>query len=103
MAKTKNGVYHDLKESEFILNLDYGNDNVKFFFSSEFNLDRFNRRIKNYVNDETAKFNAKHHCKADLTVLLYVSLYKMIEKRGFYVIFNNTPIENVNGVLKVGV
>lgn len=102
MAKTKDGVYHDLTESEYIIDFYYGHDNLKLYFSSDFNKERFNKRIENYVTDETLKFNAKHNCKADLTILLYISLYKLLEKRGFYVILNNKPITIINGIMKVG-
>lgn len=103
MACTKDGVFHDLKESTYILNKYIGNDFIQLYFSSEFNLTRFNKRIDNYVTDENIKFGSKYNCKCDMTCLLYISLYRMIEKRGFYIILNNQIIKEVNGILKVGV
>lgn len=102
MACTKDGIYHDLTESIYKERYRLGNDDITLVFSSEFNQLRFKRRIKNYVHDETFKFNNKYKCKSDITTLLYISLYRMIEKRGFYVKLNNSIIKEVNGVLKVG-
>lgn len=103
MACTKDGIYHDIEESVIKNKYFIGNDELIIYFSSEFNQKRFNDKIDNYVHDETAKFNHKYNCKSDLTTLLYISLYRMIEKRGFFVILNNTKIKEVNGILKVGV
>ena len=103
MACTKDGIYHDIEESVIKNKYNIGNDELIIYFSSELNKKRFNDKIDNYVHDETAKFNNKFRCKSDLTTLLYISLYRMIEKRGFFVILNNTRIKEVNGILKVGV
>ena len=49
--KTKRGVYQDISESDYFYEL----DGVRYYFSSEFNLNRYKDRVKDYVNNELLK------------------------------------------------
>lgn len=74
-----------------------------FHFSSEFNAQRFKTKINSYIETETLKLNSKYRTNfnADIVILLY--LYRLIEKRGFYVLSsNNLPIsKNYEVVMEI--
>ena len=85
----KSNVCYNLVKTEYITNY----QQYKFHFSSEFNKQRFDTQIKNYVENESLKLNAKYRTiiKADIVFALY--LYRTIEKRGFYVLdHRNLPL-----------
>lgn len=59
--------------------------NVYFYFSSEFNKNRFIERIDDFIINETNKLKAKFHVNIKFEMYLAFVLYKRIEKRGFRV------------------
>lgn len=84
MPITRRGVYHNLKESKYVVS----NTDITFFFSSEHTLNKF---MNGYQ-----KFRVKQHKKVehltDLTrnplnfdMMHDIEFYKETEKRGFYV------------------
>lgn len=80
MPATKSGIYHNLKESKYAIS----NQEIAFFFSSEFYLTKFmngyhnNReKFKQKMKEETIDLN--------FDVLGDILYYKSIEKRGFLV------------------
>lgn len=78
-------VEYDLLKSDY----KYCIGKFQFYFSSIFNLRRFKRDYKSYVELETSKLIAKYHVNIDLTDYLIVAFYKKIEKRGFRILTYN--------------
>ena len=90
-------VYYDLEKSPFT----YEINNIKFYFSSKFYLEKFKKSIDNYLMVENYRFTQRYKLKLEKVYFngfLLVSLYKKCEKRGFYIesnmykIFDNTFI-----------
>ena len=87
--KTKNGIELDLKNSSYI----YDYNNLKFYFSSKFYLKKFQENLSYYLFMETTKIINKYKVKINLYLFLAISLYQKIEKRGFYIKYENEEIE----------
>lgn len=78
-------VEYDLNNSEYISKVhDY-----LYYFSSEFNLNRFNEGVYNFIKEETNKLKARYHVNIDISDYLTLVFYKRIEKRGFKVLTYN--------------
>lgn len=75
-------VEYDLNNSEYISKV---HDYI-YYFSSEFNLNRFNEGLYDFIKTETNKLKAKYHVGIDISDYLSLVFYKRIEKRGFKVI-----------------
>lgn len=75
-------VEYDLDNSEYISKV---HDYV-YYFSSEFNLNRFNDGLYDFIKTETGKLKAKYHVGIDISDYLSIVFYKRIEKRGFKVL-----------------
>lgn len=95
--KTVNGVYLDINESDYIYEL----DGVAYYFSSEFNKNRFKDKVIDYVNNETMKLKNKYKVNCNFDLFFQLSFYKRIEKRGYKVVelSNNTRITKETTVL----
>ena len=87
--KTKNGIYLDLKESEYKINY----NGLIYYFSSELYLNKFKSNIKQYIIEETAKIKAKYKINIYFDTMLTLSFYKKIEKRGFRVVYKENEKE----------
>lgn len=72
-------VYLDLNESIYY----YDYEGLRYYFSSEFNLTRFRKNIDEFVKMESFKMINRYKVKANWNLLLTISYYKKIEKRGF--------------------
>ena len=81
--KTKNGIYLDLKESEYKINY----NGLIYYFSSELYMYKFKNNVKQFIIEETAKLKAKYKINIYLDTMLTLSFYKKIEKRGFRVVY----------------
>ena len=88
----KSNVWYNLSNSPYFTKL----NGYTFYFSSQFNLNRFNTKIKsNYLEDETLKLSSKFKCKINCQIIIAILLYRTIEKRGFYILgANNYPLES---------
>lgn len=95
--KTVNGVYLDINESDYIYEL----DGVAYYFSSEFNKNRFKDKVIDYVNNETMKLKNKYKVNCNFDLFFQLSFYKRIEKRGYKVVelSNNTRITKETTIL----
>lgn len=80
--KTKRGVYQDISESDYYYDL----DGVRYYFSSEFNLERYKTRVKDYVNNEIIKLKYRFKINCSFDLYFQLAFYKRIEKRGFKVV-----------------
>lgn len=85
---TVRGVYLDLKESKFIF--EYGK--LKFVFSSKIYLNKFKNNYISYLRDETNKLHINYKGTVCADDVLLLKLYKIIEKRGFLVYYNNKEL-----------
>lgn len=79
--KTRGGVYIDLKESEYKLQV----ANYTFVFSSKIYCEKFKNGYNQFIEQENLKFNSKYGINCNLFVYLLFAYYKKIEKRGFLV------------------
>ena len=81
-------VYNDINESTYTFKY---NDLV-FYFSSQFYQEKFERMYIQFLKDETMKLKIKFKCNIYCDEMILLLLYKKIEKRGFKVLYNDTPI-----------
>ena len=95
--KTKNGIYLNLKESEYKINY----NGLIYYFSSELYMYKFKNNVKQFIIEETAKLKAKYKINICLDTMLTLSFYKKIEKRGFRIVYkeNEKEIELSQDVL----
>ncbi|MBQ9012852.1 MAG: hypothetical protein IJ094_04725 [Bacilli bacterium] len=77
-------VYQNINESAFICEI----KEIKFYFSSSFNLRRFKEKCLDYALSEERKVINKFHIDIDMEKYLLISFYKKIEKRGFLIEYN---------------
>lgn len=80
--KTENGIYLDLKESEYKV-LKCG---LVFYFSSKFYMEKFKKNVENYTHDEMLKLYNKYKVSSNFKIYLMIAFYKKIEKRGFRIV-----------------
>lgn len=82
MPATKKGIYHNLRESKYVVS----NSEITFYFSSEFyllkfldgyheNRDKYKKRLGSLLIDSPLNLN----------VVADICFYQTIEKRGFFV------------------
>lgn len=85
MKTEKRGIYLKLNESPFV----YEKFGFKFYFSSEFYMNKFKQGLREFIDNENMKLEIRY--KNPLNAQLYFMLvyYKRIEKRGYRIIFNN--------------
>jgi len=101
--KTRRNVYHNLEESPYITKF----NDFKFSFSSKFYQNKFEENLLDYINEESKNFKNKYNVNINLTDLLAFNLYRKIEKRGCYCIYNNSSInryiikDNMNCYLQI--
>lgn len=87
--QTKNGIEFNLKESNYIFKM----GDFTFYFSSEFYLNKFKSEVQNFINMETSKMIAKYKVNINLYFYFAMAFYRKIEKRGFYVNYQDKEIE----------
>ena len=78
-------VFKDINES----NYKFKYDNLVFYFSSEFYLEKFIKEHAQFIKDETMKLKIKYKCSIYCDEMILLLLYKRIEKRGFKVKYKN--------------
>ena len=85
----KSKVCYNLYKSEFFTIFKHHT----FYFSSQFNKDRFDKKLTEYIETETSKLNSKYGCIINGSeVVIALHYYTLIEKRGFYVVKDGLPI-----------
>ena len=78
-------VYQNIEESYY----KYEINDIKFYFSSSFNLRRFKEKCIDYSMLEERKIKNRYHVNINMKEYFLLSLYKTIEKRGFLIKYNN--------------
>ena len=81
MARVSDHIYYDIFESD--LSITY--KDLIMYFSSEFNLTRFQNKILNFIKEENSKLKVKYNVEVEFDEMLIIAYYKKIEKRGFRV------------------
>lgn len=81
--KTINGIYLDLKESDYKLNY----NGLIYYFSSELYMNKFKNNVKQFIVEETAKLRTKYKINIYFDTMLTIAYYKKIEKRGFRIVY----------------
>lgn len=84
-----NIVCYELEDSPFFLRI----DDFMFYFSSDFYRKKFESEYKDYIRNETLKLNVKYKMLVYADEMLLLTLYKLIEKRGFKVKYKGVEIE----------
>lgn len=86
---TKNGIELNIKESKFNFTV----NEIKFYFSSELYMNKFKNEYQTFIDMETIKLKNKYKVNIKADVMLMISFYKRIEKRGFYIMNLKTMTE----------
>lgn len=81
-------VFKDINES----NYKFKYDDLVFYFSSQFYLEKFIKEHKQFLKDETMKLKIKYKCSIYCDEMILLLLYKRIEKRGFKVKYKNKEL-----------
>ena len=76
-----NHVYQDITKSDITFEV----DDIKFYFSSLFNRERFKKKYEDFVNEEGNKVMIKYKLPINMKKYLLLSLYHKIEIRGFLI------------------
>ena len=77
--KTKNGIYNDLNESTYKMEL----LGVTFYFSSEFYLNKFKNNVINFINQEKEKLFTRYGVNLfidGINLFFAISYYRKVEK-----------------------
>lgn len=82
MKKTRGGVYHNLEYSTYF----YIIDDITFYFSSEYNRNRFVRDYKKERLKIDKSLSNRFDVDINTSILADLRLYRDVEKRGFHVL-----------------
>lgn len=86
MPPTQRGIYHNLKESKYVVS----NTEIMLYFSSELYLNHFVEKVEKNRVRYRSKFEAGLHLNSD--TLADILLYTEVEKRGFRVVLRGLEI-----------
>jgi hypothetical protein len=81
MPITKRGVYHNLKESKYVVS----NSDITFFFSSEHTLNKFMNGYHKFREKRRQQTFDILATPINFDTVADIEFYKKTEKRGFYV------------------
>ena len=76
--KTERGIYLNINESDYL----FENENYKFYFSSQFYLNKFKENYKKFAEIEVLKLYNSYKFFIPYQAF-WIVYYKKIEKRGF--------------------
>ena len=93
MELTRAGVCYDLPNSPYHVTISYGDQNVKFMFSSKLNADKFKDRLILNRKDRNGMLSKQFGFEIEYDILCDIHLYNKIEKRGFYISANGKGLE----------
>lgn len=94
--KSARGIYYDLKESEYFVEMNINSEKIILYFSSLFIRKKFLENVGEYIHNENLKLSIAYKIDIDATKLLILSYYKKLEKRGFRVLINDKEIIDNN-------
>ena len=90
-----NIVYQNIEESYYSYNI----NDITFYFSSSFNLKRFKEKCIDYSITEERKLINRYHVNIDMKIYFLISLYKLIEKRGFLIEYKNIKYKEIDTLI----
>lgn len=90
---TRAGVCYDLTKTPYEVIIRYSTNELKFKFSSEYNLNNFNSKLEENRDRLTESFTKRFGFSVSNDLLADLKLYEKIEKRGFL-------IESKEGLIK---
>ena len=82
-------IYNNIDESTYLFEY----NDLKFYFSSMFYLEKFEREYSSFLKSETMKLKVKFKCNINCDAMILLLLYKKIEKRGFRVYYKDLLIK----------
>jgi hypothetical protein len=89
MPATAKGIYHNLRESKYVVS----NTEITFYFSSKFYLNKFMAEYQTHREKFTTRMEKLvNDSPYNVDTLADIKLYKDIEKRGFFVKLFNVKI-----------
>ena len=68
--KSARGIYYDLEESDYFVELTINEEVIKFYFSSLFLRKKFLEQVGTYMNNENLKLNITYKVDIDASKLL---------------------------------
>lgn len=81
MPATRKGIYHNLRESKYVVS----NSEITFFFSSRFYLEKYIKEYKTHRFEFMKRMEKlTGETPLNMEILADITLYKTIEKRGFF-------------------
>ena len=84
---TRSGVAYDLKVSPHILDVIYdGSHSIKFVFSSEFYMNKFEEKLEDNRNEINGKLSKRYGFTITNNKLADIKLYEKVEKKGFLIL-----------------
>lgn len=87
--KTYYGTFTDINESD--IKFSYGN--YDYYFTSQFNKNKFEENVEDFVYIEEIKLKNKYSVNINLKDYLAVAFYKKVQKKGFRVEFKGIKID----------
>lgn len=94
-----NHVYQDITKSDITFEI----DDIKFYFSSLFNKERFKRKYESFINEEENKIMIKYKFPINMRKYLLLSLYHKIEIRGFLVEINEKKLKKDDIIINTNI
>lgn len=81
-------VYYDIEKTPF----KYEKFGYIFYFTSNFNRERYINNVKKYIKEENLKNQSKYKVNIDFNIMLAMSYYLKIEKRANKVLWHGKDI-----------
>ena len=92
---SRNGIFYDLKKSNYRYFTEYNNgDRAEFVFSSSLYYDKFFNRIAENRRSVCESISKRFNLNCEFNILSDISLYCKIEKRGFLIYYNGKSMNN---------
>lgn len=83
--KTRNEIYYDLSQTAHTLNVDYGEQTIKYHFSSALYRFKFQQRMESNRKLIQESLSNRFGIDINSAIIADLRLYNMIEKRGYYI------------------
>lgn len=93
MIKSRYGIFYNTSDSDIY----YDYKDLRFYFSSHFNCDKFQKLYKLFIESENSKIVNRFKINIDLSYYFMITLYQSVESRGFKIINTKSNKEIVNG------
>lgn len=102
MKLTRRGVCYDLSESPYTYEMNYNDNFITFYFSSEFNKERFINKLVSYRKYVNNSLSNRFGVTISVDEISDIKLYSTYEKRGFFIKVNNEEYTCLENLLLLG-